>query len=124
MNTNNDNIATLNNNGETWHEIPSVRNLLLAYVDKEFKYSVNLNNDGANNVNNSERCLHAAAAMIDNHQTETFDAETFYKYCAPFPELTFEFKRDFFRRFTSYLIDNKRCEAINGCYSENVFRLL
>lgn len=110
----------LNNNGESWRETPTVQKLLLSFVDLEFKRNVHLKDAGANEY--SEKCLHAIGALVSNNSAESFSANDFYNYCAPF-DIPYEFKRDFFDRVTTMLIQNERCVETKGCYSESVYQL-
>lgn len=121
MSNNIDNTATLDNNGETFKHTLTAQQLLLRFVESEFKLHVK--DSGDNAFNHAEFCLRAAGGLIANHENESFSAQTFYDYCAPFPEIPFEFKRDFFRRFVDMLIKNNRAVETAGCYSDNIFTL-
>ena len=114
---------TDNKIGEAFRSTKTCERLLLDWVDKEFKHSSKLKGDGTNNLNNSEFCLQAAAALIANHSENTFSEETFHKYCVPFPDMDYQFKRDFFQRFVSMLIMNDRCVNIPSCYEFDLYQL-
>ena len=114
---------TDNKLGEAFRSTKSCERLLLDWVEKEFKHSIKLKGDGANNLNNSEFCLRAASMLIANHSESTFSEEDFHKACSPFPAMDYQFKHEFFDRFTTMLLENNRCVIIHGVYDFPVYRL-
>ena len=108
------------NTGETWKEMPTTQNLLTNFVMSEFKRIANKKDDGGNDF--TEKCLYCAQALLDNHSNQSFSAIDFYNFCSPF-EIPFEFKRNFFNRFTAMLIENKRCVEHFGAYDYAVYEL-